>query len=241
MKDKFLITILFWERDKAQAMKLARLLADLEPEHCKTADILFVARFDCKQDKETVEYVSRKFNVYTYTSTRRGVGWPMGCNSIFFGAMEHIYHKIASGKFPHYKSVFLLAADSAPIHKDWLARLHFTWDLAVEHRKVHVAGAWIPGEREHINGDCMLFSGDLKFLKWLAIDVQDIPNRGGWDWLLGDKFRQWGWADFPSIKSLWRKPSFSQEEWESFRKLGVDWIHGIKTDDVLELSRKNLL
>lgn len=240
MSDKILITILFWKNDRAQAMRLARLLADLEPGHSNAADILFVSRFDCKHDVVTEKYVARKFNIYSYTSTRRGVGWPMGCNSIFFGAMEWIYHKISGAKIPNYKAVFLLAADSAPLRRDWLAWLCKAWDDA-QANKVRVAGALLPGAHEHINGDCIMFSGDLKFLKWLALDVQDIPNRGGWDWLLADRFKQWGWQDFPSIKSLWRKPGMTQEEWDSLYGEGVCWVHGIKTNDVLDLTRKNLL
>lgn len=238
---KILIALLFWKQDRAQAMKLARLLADLEPEHSSRADILFVSRFDCKHDTVTEKYVSRKFNVHSYTSTRRGVGWPLGCNSIFFGAMEWIYHKIASGKIPHYQAVFLIAADSAPLRKDWLAQIHSEWLALNHHRRVCVAGAWIPGEHEHINGDCMMLSGNLDFLHWLAIKVQDIKQRGGWDWLLADRFREWGWENFPFIRSLWRKPNFSQAEWEDCVKQGISWIHGIKSNDLLDLTRKNLL
>jgi len=121
-----------------------------------------------------------------------------------------------------------------------LAQLHTQWASA-RARGVRVAGALIPGERDHINGDCIVFSGETKFLKWLAMDVQDIPNRAGWDWLLGESFKKWGWQDFPFIKSLWRKPGFSQEEWDQLTAAGVSWIHGIKNDDLLDLSRKNLL
>jgi hypothetical protein len=82
--NKILITIPFWNGDKDQAMKLARLLADLQPVHSTTADVLFVSRFDTKHDKQTIDYVSRKFNVYYHVSQRREVGWPHGCNGTFF-------------------------------------------------------------------------------------------------------------------------------------------------------------
>lgn len=239
--NKILIVLLFWKADRAQAMKLARLLADLEPSHSERADILFVSRFDCKHDVAAEKEVARKFNIYSYTSTRRGVGWPMGCNSMFFGAMEWVYHKIASGKIPHYKAILLLAADSAPLKRDWIEQIDSAWDLSNKSKDIYVAGAWIPGDHEHINGDCIMFSTKLNFLKWIALEVQDIKYRSGWDWALADQFKQWGWADFPFIKSLWRKSDFSQAEWDVFIGAGVSWIHGVKSMSLLDLARKNLL
>jgi hypothetical protein len=244
--NKILIVLLFWEEDKAQAMKLARLLADLEPKHSDQADFLFVSRFDCAHDKQTELEVSRKFNVFSFTSKRRGVGWPIGCNSIFFGAMDWVYNKIAYGKVPHYKAVLFLGADSAPLKKDWLRQIHAAWDEANKHKKTYVAGALVPGvpgeTHDHINGDCIMLSGNLKFLRWLAIGVQDIKFSAGWDWLLANDFcNRWGWADFPFIKSLWRKPSFSEQDWLEWTRQGVTWIHGIKNEDLLNISREKLL
>lgn len=243
MKDlatnKILITQLFWEGDRDQAMKLTKLLVDLEPKHSDLADLLFVSRFDCKHDSVTESWASRKFNTYSYTSTRRGTGWPNGCNSIFFGALEWIYHKMAGGKIPHYKAILILGPDSAPLSKDWLPKLHQNWDKL---KNVYMAGALVEGGgREHINGDCVLLSGDLKFLKWLAVKIGDVKLSAGWDWYLASAFKQWGWADIPSIKSYWRIPQFTQEDWTSSVNHGIDWVHGVKTDDLLLLSRKNLL
>lgn len=238
--NKILITLLFWEQDKAQAMALARLLADLESAHSKEADFLFVSRFDCKHDKETEKYVSRKFNVYSYTSTRRGVGWPMGCTSLFFGAMEWIYHKIVGGKIPHYKAVLILGADGAPLSRDWLSKMHAAWDASNKIKETFVAGALIPNPmRDHINGDACLLSGKVSFLKYIAINVSD--GRIGWDWSLADYFKKMGWVDFPFVRSLWRKPEFSQSEWDESVKSGISWIHGVKSNDLLSLTRKNLL
>lgn len=227
-------------------MELAQLLADLEPKHSQQADILFVSRFDCPHDVKAEREVSRKFNVFSYTSKRRGVGWPIGCNSIFFGAMDWVYNNIAYGKVPHYKAVLFLGADSCPLKKDWLTQMHYAWDSANKVGPTYVAGALIPGVpgegHDHINGDCMMLSGDLKFLKWLAIGVQDIKFSAGWDWLLAHDFEtRWGWADFAFIKSLWRRPTFSASDWDEFTRQGVSWIHGVKDFSLIKLARKNLL
>lgn len=243
--NKILIVLPFWAGDRDQAFKLARLLADLEPGHSELADILFVARFDCKHGEQTVKHVSRKFNVHTYTSKKRGVGWPAGCNSLFFGSVEWIYHKMNAGHIPRYKAVFNMGADCAPLSKDWLSQLCGGWDAAAKKKPLYAAGPLIPGSahgREHINGDAMMLSGDLKFLKWLAMDIEDIRVPAGWDWILASEFERWGWTDFPFIKSYWRYPGqFPQSEWDIEVFRGISFIHGVKGDSLLNLARKNLL
>ncbi len=238
---KTLITLLFWDNDKAQAMKLARLLADTQAGHSTEADFLFVCRFDSTHDDATVKYVSRRFNTYTYRSKRRGVGWPIGCNSLFFGSLEWIYHKMAAGQVPCYKNVLVLGADTAPVSGDWLSSLRDCWDKLQSPSEVFVAGAMgEAGGRMHINGDCILLSGKLNFLKWLAVTIGDVTSPAGWDWILNDEFKRWGWANIPFVKSLWRKATFLEEEWGIAQNLGWKMVHGVKDDSLLDLARKNL-
>jgi len=240
--NKILIAMPFWSGDKAQGMKLARLLADLEESHSKQADFLFVSRFDCKHDDATVKHVARKFNTHTYTSKKRGVGWPSGCNSIFFGGLEWIYHKSEAGQIPGYKAIFWMGADTAPLSRAWVSQLCVEWG---RHNNIFAAGPMVPGSaqgRTHINGDAFMFSGELKFLRWLVRDIRDIKAPVGWDWALADQFERWGWADFSFIKSYWRYPvPFTQSEWEAHTQKGVTLIHGVKDDTLLDLARKNLL
>lgn len=226
-------------------MKLARLLADLEDSHSDLADFLFVARFDCTHGEQTVKYVSRKFNVHKYVSKKRGIGWPSGCNSLFFGGMEWIYHKINAGHVPGYKAIFNMGADCAPLTRGWLSQLSAAWDNEAQKKPLYVAGAMVDGSpqgRSHINGDAQICSGDLNFLKWLAMDVGDIKVPAGWDWILAGDFERWGWANFPFIKSYWRYPGeFPQSEWDVEISRGTSFIHGVKDDSLLDLARKNLL
>lgn len=242
--NKILICLSFWDGDHAQACKLARLLTDLEDRHSELADFLFVARFDAKHDDTTVKYLSRRFNVFTHTSKKRGTGWPNGCNSLFFGSMEWVYHKMAAGKIPNYKAIFNIGADSGPLKRDWLPRISNAWDSTAGHKKIYVAGPFLQGEqgnRDHINGDAMLLSGDLKFLKWLAVTVGDMRVPVGWDWALAGDFKRWGWENFPFIKSHWRRPYMSHEDWDAEYNDGTVWLHGLKSDDLLDISRKNLV
>lgn len=243
--NKTLIALLYWEKDKPQAMKLARLLADLEPGHSEEADILFVARFDCKHDDQAIQYVSRKFNVFKHTSKRRGEGWPLGCNSIFFGMLEWVYYKMASAQVPHYKNVLIIASDGAPLASDWISRFQKKWIEVNAARPTYVAGALIldpANGHDHINGDACMLSGDLKFLKWLTLGVGDVSVVAGWDWVLSSEFARWGWCDFPFVKSVWNRPVvFTQKDWDEETQAGTVWFHGQKGSSLLDLARKNLL
>jgi hypothetical protein len=244
--NKILISFPFWKGDRAQAMKLARLVADLQPVHSEMADVLFVSRFDCPHDLATIEYVSRKFNVFKHTSQRQEVGWPLGCNGTFFGTMEWFYHKMAAYQIPAYKAMFIAESDGVPMVDDWISRLVLEWKKANELKKVFVAGALLPdptptGKHTHINGGCCFLSGDLTFLKWVTMNVGSGNVAAGWDWFLAREFEKVGWADIPGIKSEWHRPSFSESEWVQYVKRGTVWLHGIKDDSLLDLARKKLI
>lgn len=229
----------FWNGDRDQAMQLARLLADLEPQHSELADFLFVARFDTKQDQDTVRQVSRKFNVHTHTSRRQEVGWPRGCNGNFFGGMEWVYHKMLAKQIPHYKSIFNMGPDCVPLTRDWLKLLHqFSSSTGAR-----VAGPIIDpkGAHPHINGDSCLLSSNMEFLKWLTIRASQGKQNAGWDWQLSTEFSSRGWANIPWIISLWNTPTFHESQWAELTAAGIKWVHGVKNFSLLELARRKLL
>lgn len=224
-------------------MTLARLIADLEPIFCDKADFMFVARFDTKQDGPTVKAVSQKFNVLTHTSPKRMTGWPMGCNGVFFGAMEWIYHKVADGKIPGYSAIFNMGADSAPLRRGWIETLKHAWDLANSSRRIVMAGALLPaGGRDHINGDAAMLAGDLPFLRWLATEASGMKVNAGWDWHLAPRFAEKGWMNFPFIKSAWgRTVEFSETDWDNEVAQGTVFFHGQKGFSLLDMARRKLL
>lgn len=241
VSDKILIVLQYWEGDKNQAMRLARLLADLEPAHTEKADFLFLSRFDCGHDLDTIKYVSRKFNTFQYRSPRRGVGWPCGCNELTFGGLEWFYHKKASGQIPNYKAAFLLESDGVPLQKDWIAQVSADWDGFKSDSCV--AGAWLEHgafpDVGHINGN-LLMTGDLKFLHWLVKRVGGVDSRVGWDFILARDFMEWGWTKYPRIVSAWRTP-LSEAMFLKAQSEGVLYWHGVKDNKGIELCRKHLL
>jgi hypothetical protein len=239
--NKLLIILPFWDGDKSDAMHLARLFADMQPGPgvSTEADFLFVCRFDSSQDQATINYVSRKFKVYTYTSKRRGTGWPNGCSDLFFGCMEYFYRMMEAGKIPHYKAGFMMESDVIPLATDAVGQLSAIWDGLPP---VCVAGAWLPNGVSpglgHINGGACLLSGDLNFLKWLATRAQS--RGGGWDYLLAPEFSKRGWKDIPRIRSHW-KQQVTEESFLREKSSGTLFLHGSKGNIGVNLCRKHLL
>jgi len=227
-------------------MKLARLIADLEPRLSESADLLFMARFDCVHETSTVEYAARKFSVHTHINRgRRGKGWPSACNDAAFGTLDYVYTYSQARRIPPYKAVILLEADSSPLRPGWIEDLSSAWDAANKKKPVRVFGPLLPtglrdAGHQHINGNCMM-SGDKTFLHWFTRKLGGCAPRGGWDWLLAPQFKRMGWADCKQMKSWWRCPQVSEDQYNALLDEGVVYLHGCKNDDVFDLVRKRWL
>lgn len=242
--NKILLALQFWDGDRSQAFRLAKLLSDMEPEHCKLADFLLVARFDCKHSDQVIKDVSRKFNTFSYISKGRGTGWPAGCNDLFFGTMGWFYHKKLAGQIPNYKAIFTFEADGVPMQKDWVKKLSESWDTVNQKSPVCMAGAWLDNGPDgigtgHINGNAIM-SGDFTFLKWLITHASNINVRVGWDWILAPQFKARGWADIPQIRSVWRT-ELTEEMFLGGMREGRIWHHGVKDDAGIQFCRKYLI
>lgn len=235
--NKILLALQYWEGDKKLAMKLARLVAELEERHSDKADFLFLSRFDCTHDTKTEQMVGRKFNTYSVTNRRRGTGWPHGCNDLWFGTMTWIHDMAVAKKIPQYKAVFTFEADGAPLLPNWITMLHHAWDSAQTEKPTYVCGAFLQYPAPHINGNG-LFSCDPAFLHWLArVKVAASPHKG-WDYELAPEFCKWGWGNCPAIKSYWRTETFGEEQFVNETTQGVAWLHGVKDESAMDICRK---
>jgi hypothetical protein len=242
MSGKLLIALQFWEGDRAQALELAKFLADLEPKHTQVADFLLVHRVDCRAPTEIVPHISRKFNAHVYKSPRSETGWPAGCNGMMESTVEWAYCMMEAGRIPKYKAIFLCEADGGPVSRDWLAKMSNAWDQANAKRRVVIAGPLVPDTEhvhEHINGNCML-TGDLSFLKWLVRGPKMV-NAGGWDYVLWPIFKQKGAANIHGMRSYYATPHFSLDEYHRMQNEGLIWVHGDKGSDLVKWGRQELL
>ncbi len=236
MSNKILLALQFFDGDREQAMKVARLIADLEPRHSEYADFLFTSRFDSSHDLDTIKYVSSKFNVHTYVNRQRGKLWPMGCNSLAFGTLDWVFSYGEADRIPPYKAVLLFEADACPLAPNWISELSQFWDKANK----KVVGPLLQHPGEHINGNCLL-SGSKEFLKWIARDVGGCTPHAGWDYVMASEFKKRGWADCPRMKSWWQTPSLSYEQFEELSRQGVVFFHGCKNDSLIEHVRKRFI
>lgn len=187
---KMLLALQFWEGDKERAMHLARLIADIEPKKNEAVDFAFVARFDTKHDPETIEKVSRKFNVWTLTGTRHATGWPTGCNELALDLFQQAGYRSRPGPlkdrpWQNHKAMYLIESDVMPMCKNWLARISDEWDVAQEAGKM-VLGSWSPfhSATGHINGNMVVRPDIAVKIKGL----ETCPPKAGWDAYFAPKF-----------------------------------------------------
>lgn len=238
---KILLALQFWAGDKDQAMRVARLIADLEPRHSDFADFLFVSRFDCDHDLSTVEYVSSKFNCHTFVNRhRRGTGWPSGCNDLWFGTMDHVYSFCEAKRFPPYKAVLTFESDSCPLVPNWHRELSRAWDESAVPKDVKMFGARVEHPLPHINGNA-LFSADMKFLYWISRQIGGCNPTKGWDFILASDFKRVGWMNCPKMRSHWQRKTMPDEEIDTLRNEGVVFLHGVKDDSVISHMRKKFV
>jgi hypothetical protein len=236
MDPKFLTAIQFWNGDMDDAVRLARFLADLERSHSQYTDLLMISRFDCDLDTSILPVLARSFNVHHYKSRRRATGWPAGCNELWSSTIEWFSSMAQYRKIPHYKAIFTCEADGGPLSRDWAKNLSEFWDKAGK----AVVGPLVFNPGEHINGNAM-FTGDQKFLKWVLRRASQVSPYGGWDYVLAPEFKKLGWADNPTMKSYYASKTFTLEQYNSFRREGLNWIHGIKDDSLIRYGREQLI
>jgi hypothetical protein len=173
-----IVAIQYYAKDEARALRLARLLADIEPvRRSEEVTLAFCRRFDCEESAEarrTFMHCGQKFGVMTLQSKREGVGHPAGCNELMGGVLDHLGGMWQAGRL-NRSSVFLVEPDGCPLQPDWLDH------LITEHERALEAGHGITGPYmgflPHINGTLVMH------VPWW-IDhpsVHRTPPDQGWD------------------------------------------------------------
>lgn len=226
----------YWDGDRSTALRLARLIADIQPKWSDRFEFMFVPRFDSTLDANTVRYVSRKFNVWSRISARREIGWPAGCNGIVSDLFMDSLRRVNDGTWAHVDGVWLLEADALPLTIDWLDKIEQEWKLARADGKL-IMGAWQPewSNVGHINGN-------LIFHPALAATVRGLegcPPNLPWDTHHAPKFAKHWYKSGQMVNFYKRTDVQEQELWPP----GANWVfvHGIKDDTGYNLVRSRLL
>ncbi len=223
---RFILALQFFSQDRATAMRLARLLADIEPAFRDDVEFLMVARFDTDHDPETISYVADKFTVSWITTFTKWTGWPGGPNAMALDTLEWV-----AANRPNTVGVLMLEADVVPTSPDWLNRILWTWALADS--DTWMMGAWRPsgGEYGHVNGVAV-------FAKLVPIREIISPDLA-WDCGISWHARYHWWAN-SIIRNCFQETDATEEKLVGrvIPEARPALVHGFKSDDAYEIARR---
>ncbi len=181
-----IIALQFWEGDRDKALRLARLLRNIEPQRREEVTIWFCPRWDHvwdEEDQRTYDYVAKRFRVGgpMRQLATGGVGHPAGPNGMFARIMGDLSEAWSTGAIREAASVFLIEADGAPLTTDWIERLQ------VEHRTALTMGKRVTGCLTEYGGETARIphiNGSLIAHLSLWIDrpsMRHTPRGQAWD------------------------------------------------------------
>lgn len=240
---KILLVLQCYNGDKDAAMRLARLIADLEPGKSKHADFMFVFRWDTEPDKATIAYVARKFDaVHTLVTSRKTTGWPMGCNDLFFEAFNRFCLRVRQ-KFWEYDAALFFESDCVPLARDWIARLQSEW---YEREQMILGFVYGPGDHPvpHVNGNLLISPKYQRHNR----EFFACPSKHGWDVYHAANMMKVARASRLIFNDYARR-SISCEELFAEKRYGDRhplknaavqpvFYHGVKGDDAVNCVRK---
>ncbi len=150
--DAIVIALQFWQGDSDRAMRLARLIAAIEPRRRDDVVFAFCRRFDVPLTADIYQTslkVGLRFPILHIQSKREATGHPDGAFGLWAGTMDALSEAWAAGHLRAH-SVFTLEADGVPLRADWL-------DILIEaHARTLAAGKRITGPEmnalPHVNG-----------------------------------------------------------------------------------------
>jgi hypothetical protein len=231
------IAIQFWRGDQAEALRLARFLADLETKRRDDVVLLFARRFDVPMSSEleaAMTYCGRKFTVSDVRSERIAEGHPAGCFGLWAGTAEQCYARYVKG-WP-IDNVLFVESDGAPTRFDWIDHLKRL------HQQNLDASKRVTGPRmeacsyypTHINGTMVMHMscwGD-------HLSLRECPPRVAWDCFHGQVLvSEAGPAQ--GILNLYGTKQMSLPE---FKVIGRDyaWIASAKDRSVFRCAQSLL-
>lgn len=229
------VALQYWREDEARAMRLARLLADIEPGRRDNVLLAFVRRFDMPETAllhETQMYCGFKFGTMTLRATREGTGHPWGPNELWSSCMEQFSGAWRDGQLAAH-SIFTCEPDGCPLRVDWLDR------LLEAHRRTLDAGKRITGpgmqQYPHLNGS---------LLSHLSVwqdrpSLHQTPPSQSWDMYHARVILAEG------LPTTWAKNIYGACEWSapSLNAMAKEtaWLCSQKDDSAIDWAERRLL
>lgn len=225
---KIMLALQFHPGDARDAIDLAQLIVDIEPEFNSYAEVaVCVTREVSGAIAETVRSIfAQKFKTHIIRSNRYGRGWPDGCNDLWQDSMFQL-GELSRIRKTECNCVLTFEPDCIPGRADWINVLRAQWDEVKEEGKLAFGHVTSKGEpnAEHINGNMVLS------IRAIEQFPQLIKSSGSWDMAHRKIFMANGIDSDAIIQFYAERRELSFEEVMSIRKNGQipALIHGLKT------------
>jgi hypothetical protein len=230
------VAIQYFADDEPQAMRVARLLADIEPARRDDVVLAFCRRHDAPVTRlgwETQLHCGLKFGTMAIRSERPGEGHPAGPNGLWSGTLDALSRSWRSGKLPA-ESVFCCEPDGVPLRPDWIDV------LKSEHAQARREGKRITGPLmefpfRHINGTMLL---DLAV--WLdRTSLHETPAEQAWDIFHAGALLQ---ECRPSslVKNVYGARNYSREVLAAMAN-ETAWLASTKDDSAIGWAERTLV
>lgn len=175
------VAIQFWDGDRDEALRLARLLADIEPSPRSDVSLVLACRYDIDEHApdimRTRAYCEKKFPAVVMRSKRVAKGHPDGCFGLWVGTAENCYEGLVRGE--PFDNVFFVESEGAPTRFDWIDQLKKQHQITLDSGKF-VTGPRMEGNQfyqTHINGSCVM---NMHFFKNFP-SLHSCPSGVAWD------------------------------------------------------------
>lgn len=225
-----LIALQFCPTDFPHAMRLARLIADIERTPRTDVEFCFAARFDCAPAPDAVKYLMLKFPVRIFNTTTRWTGWPGGPNGMARDVLAH-----AAREWAKQDGILLIEPDCVPMARDWIDQLRYEWS---QHRCL-MMGAWRDSGPScgHINGNCIV-SPDFAD----RVNLRGITQHCAWDCAIAPQVRH-QWHSTGLILNRFQSLGAEEEvlKWPDEGVKPPVLVHGFKDDSAYDIAVKKLL
>ena len=159
--DALILALQYCRHDERKALRLARLLADIETERRGDVVLALCRSSDCKLSaaaKRTAQYCHSKFPaILVIQSNRHGTGHPDGPNQQWISFMQSFCDERASGRIKA-EHVFTFEPDCVPLSRDWIDRLTAEQHLTIEQGKRITAAVMRHTDHQvqHPNGNLVI-------------------------------------------------------------------------------------
>ncbi len=230
------VALQYWEGDEHRAMRLARIIADVEVE--PRGDVVLALCRASTTPKtrlalETFHYCSRKFRVMTLQSDVAGDGYPDGANALWGGTFSGLYRRWRAGNLSA-ASVFFIESDGVPIRRDWLTRIKTEHELNVL-RGRRVTGSVTTKNIVHVNGNLVSHLsvwGD-------RMSLHETPSGQAWDVFHAASLMQEA-ADTPLIRNVYGSTDWSPGVIEAVQH-ETAYLANVKDDTAIDWAERELV